>query len=219
MKRPTTWRFGLCLVSSDHCLRHSQGYLTAGMLHAEGNPCLTIKAWNGRLMIIFLDRCLRGYLQSVRESGSTPCVEAVTASVAARAICAWFDAVERAGRYLTQSEATSIYSYGMSFLQSYSRLGIQSVLSGSRRWKYIPKLHVFLHLCEDMLHTKLNCRHTHCFRDEDHVGLIKKLAAKVHKGPLIEFRILTRYLLRLGSWLPKGKENKMRQAESKDPAN
>ena len=72
MKRPTTWRFGLCLVSSDHCLRHSQGYLTAGMLHAEGHPCLTIKAWNGRLMIIFLDRCLRGYLQSVRESGSTP---------------------------------------------------------------------------------------------------------------------------------------------------
>lgn len=61
---------GLCLVWNKHYLRHSQGYLTAGMLHAgEGYPCLTIKAWNGRLLVIFLDRCLRAYLQSKRDAG------------------------------------------------------------------------------------------------------------------------------------------------------
>jgi hypothetical protein len=194
---------GLCLVWNKHYLRHSQGYLTAGMLHAgEGYPCLTIKAWNGRLLVIFLDRCLRAYLQTKRDAGETPCAEVISASVAARAICAWFDAVERAGRYLTQSEASWIYRYGLSFLKSYSRLAIQSALSGTHRWKYIPKLHVFLHINEDMLQSKLNCRHTHCFKDEDHVGLIKRLAVRVHKGPLFEFRILTRWLLRLGSWLP-----------------
>lgn len=181
-------------------LRHSQGYLTAGMLHAESHPCLTIKAWNGRLMIIFLDICLRAYLKSARDAGSDPGVEVTNAALAARSMCAWFDAVERGGRYLSQSEAASIFKFGMTFLKSYSRLGIQSVLSGSRRWKYLPKLHVFLHLCEDMLQSKQNCRHHHCFRDEDHIGLLKRLACRVHKGPLFEFRILTRWLLRLQSW-------------------
>lgn len=96
-------------------LRHSQGYLTAGMLHAEGFPCLTIKAHNGRLMLVFLDLCLATYIRSTRDAGGTPSSEVVNVSLATRALCGWYDAVERAGRYLTRDEADTIYNYGFSF--------------------------------------------------------------------------------------------------------
>lgn len=183
-------------------LRHSQGYLTAGMLHAEGFPCLTIKAHNGRLMLVFLDLCLATYIKSTRDADGTPSSEVVNASLATRALCGWFDAVERAGRYLTRAEADTIYNYGFSFLKTYQRLGVESVLNGSRRWKYIPKLHVVHHLLEDMKFSLVNCRFTHCFKDEDNVGLVKRLAVRVHKGNLFEYRILTRWLLRLDTWRP-----------------
>lgn len=45
----------------------------------------------------------------------------------------------------------------------------------------------------------------HCFRDEDFVGLCKRLAVRVHKGPLFEYRIMARWLLRLSSWDPSWK--------------
>ena len=183
-------------------LRHSQGYLTAGMLHAEGFPCLTIKAFNGRLMVVFLDLSLAAFIKKTRDSGGAPSAEVLNASIATRAICMWFDAVERGGRYLSQSEANDIYKYGLSFLKAYQRLAVTAVLTQSRRWKYLPKLHIFHHLCLDMKGSLLNCRHFHCFKDEDNVGLVKRLAVRVHKGPLFEFRILTRWLLRLDTWQP-----------------
>ena len=46
-------------------------------------------------MIIFLDICLRAYLNSARDAGSDPGVEVTNAALAARSMCAWFDAVER----------------------------------------------------------------------------------------------------------------------------
>ena len=91
---------------------------------------------------------------------------------------------------------------GSVFLKTYQRLGVESVLAHSRRWKYIPKLHVVHHLLEDMKVSLVNCRFTHCFKDEDNVGLVKRLAVRVHKGNLFEYRILTRWLLRLDTWRP-----------------
>ena len=172
------------------------------MLHSEGFPCLTVKAWNGRLLTIFIDKCFAAYIKAKEEAGSTVCAEVLNASLAARAICGWFDAVERAKRFLTQDEATTIYNFGMTFLKTYHRLSMMSVLSGVRRWKVIPKLHILMHLNEDAFHKRVNPRATHCFRDEDNVGLVKRLAIRVHKGPLFEYRILTRWLLRLGTWRP-----------------
>lgn len=107
------------------------------MLHAEGFPCLTIKAYNGRLMVVFFDVCLRAHINALRQAGGSPSVEVINAAVVCRSICAWFDGVERAERYLTQAQADNIYNHSMSFLKAYQRLGISAVLSQSRRWKQI----------------------------------------------------------------------------------
>lgn len=181
--------------------RHSQGYLTVGMLHADNFPCLTVKAWNGRLLLIFLDRCLEAKLASLRTSGAQPDVEILNASVATRALCKWFDLVERSGRFLEQSAADDIFRTGMLFLAVYERLALHSCAAGGRRWKYLAKLHVFAHLCEDMKSTYFNARFFHIFRDEDFMGLLKRLAVKVHKG-MLEYRVMTRWLLRLATWDP-----------------
>ena len=64
-------------------------------------------------------------------------------------------------------------------------------------WSFIPKLHAFAHLIDIVQHTIANSRFYHCFRNEDFMGLCKHFAVRVHKGPLFEYCILTRCLLRL----------------------
>ena len=173
------------------------------MLHAEGFPCLTVKAWNGRLLVIFIDRCLEAKIKSERDSNQQPGVELLNASVGTRSICRWFDLVERSPRNLEQQVANEIFDCGMCFLASYLRLAVHSVIQNGRRWKFLAKLHSFAHICEDMQITLINCRTFHTSRDEDMMGLLKRLAVRVHKGPLFEYRILTRWLLRLASWDPQ----------------
>ena len=182
--------------------RQSQAYLTPGMLHADAFPCLTLKAYNGRVMAVFLEVCLESQTQSLRRSNVLVDVELLNASVALKALCAWFDILERSPRFMNQADADSTFDFGMKFVKTYERLAILSVMRGSRKWKFIPKLHVYVHLLEDVKCTRANSRFFHCFRDEDFMGLCKRLAIRAHKGPLFEYRILTRYLLRLDSWQP-----------------
>ena len=49
---------------------------------------------------------------------------------------------------------------------------------------------------------RYNYKYVHTYKDEDNVGVMKKLAEKVAKGDLMEYRVLTRFLLRLASWQP-----------------
>ena len=187
--------------ASVHGLEHSQGYITPGVLHAEGYPSLTLKAHNGRLMVVFLSVSLDAHLAKVR-AGGEPGAELLNACVAARAMCGWFDKCERGGRFLNDEEANGIFRDGMAFVAAYERLALASLRAGGERWKVHHKMHGFVHLCEDALWLRSNSRFFHCFRDEDFMGLCKRLCQKVHKGPLCEFRILCRYLLRLNSWRP-----------------
>ena len=163
---------------------------------------MTVKAWNGRLLRIFIDRCLEAKIRNVRVAGEQPSVELLNASLATKGLCKWFDLVERSPRYLQQSVADEMFDAGQVFLKTYLRLALHSLIEKSQRWKFLPKLHSFMHLCEDVKSSLHNCRFFHCFRDEDFVGLCKRLAVRVHKGPLFEYRIMTRWLLRLSSWDP-----------------
>ena len=149
-----------------------------------------------------MDRCLETKLRVERTSNRQPSVELLNASVATKALCKWFDLIERSPRHLEQHVADQIFNAGMTFLATYNRLALHSVIQKHGRWKFLCKLHIFMHLCEDMRLTLCNCRMHHTFRDEDFMGLCKKLAIRVHKGALFEYRILTRWLLRLASWDP-----------------
>lgn len=165
------------------------------MSTADGYPTLCCKAFNGRLLLVFLDICVH-----TLTNNSRPDAELYNLCIASRSLRAWFDLVERAPRFLSQSQRVELYSLGQKFVKSLDRLAFIALMAGSSRWRLQPKLHAYIHLNEDHLHYGMNCRFYHCYLDEDHIGLTKRLTQKVHRGDLLEFRVLCRWLLRLGSW-------------------
>eukprot|EP00435_Cladocopium_sp_Y103_P008588 s3618_g2.t1 len=180
-----------------HQFQHSQGYITVGMLHiTDGFPALTCKAWNGQVLLVFLDSCANILFQQHPEE------ETELASLAARAMVCWFDRLARYGRYLTEIQSKDISKFGFTFLRLYQKLGYFSVTHNCGRWKLLPKHHPFRHVNEDMLSMRMNYRYVHTFKDEDNVGVCKRLAERVTKGDLMEYRVLCRFLLRLASWQP-----------------
>lgn len=50
-----------------------------------------------------------------------------------------------------------------------------------------------------MKRERYNVRYFHCFQDEDHIGVCKGLARRVHRK-LLELRVLGRFLLRLSTY-------------------
>ena len=60
----------------------------------------------------------------------------------------------------------------------------------------------FQEICFSMKTTRLNCRYTHCFMDEDMLGTMKGLARRVHRRAL-ELRVLGRWLLRIKTFRSK----------------
>jgi hypothetical protein len=92
----------------------------------------------------------------------------------------------------------------MKVVRTIERLAIIGLCKGINRWRLQPKLHCLVHISEDHRIFLVNARTYHCFIDEDFVGLVKRLALKCHRGDLLELRILLRWLLRIGSWIPGG---------------
>lgn len=178
-------------------LRHSQNFFTTGLVsHDNGYPYLTCKAYNGRVFLVFLTTCLDALLQQIGDNQ-----EVTLAFSTSKAMCVSFDRIERYGRYLTNSEARDLHDALMGTVYGYQKLALLSIRQGISRWKFIPKLHCVVHLAEDALAFRYNIKYHHCFKDEDNIGLLKKLAVMVAK-PLMEWRILLRWQLRLVSWIP-----------------
>ena len=171
--------------------------MTSGIMSTtDGYPTLCCKAFNGRLMLMFLDLCMH----TLAEGSSDP--EILNACVASRSLSMWFDRMERAPRFLTMSQRVELHGLGIKVVHTIERLAILGLSKGVNRWRLQPKLHCLIHLSEDHLIFGVNARTFHCYIDEDHVGLIKRLALKCHRGDLLELRIILRWLLRIGSWVP-----------------
>ena len=178
-------------------LRHSQNFFTTGLVsHDNGYPYLTCKAYNGQVFLVFLTTCLDTLVNQIGDDQ-----EINLALSTSKAMCVSFDRIERYGRYLTNSEARDLHDALIGTVSGYQKLALLCIRKGISRWKFIPKLHCVVHLAEDALAYKYNCKYYHCFKDEDNIGLLKKLAVMVAK-PLMEWRILLRWQLRLVSWIP-----------------
>lgn len=198
-KQPSLSKFGAVWLVA----RHSQGFISTGMIHvADGFPTLTVKAWNGQVLLYFLDVCMGALL----EEHQNPVVEEIQlARLATRSLVVWFDRLSRYPRYLSEWQAKDLSSHGFYFLRVFQKLSYISVIQHINRWKILPKFHPFRHINEDVAKFRMNYRYCHTFKDEDNVGVCKALAQKVAKGPLLEYRVLTRFLLRLASWQPSGR--------------
>ena len=176
--------------------------MSSGMLSFESGggafPCLSLKAWNGRLMVAFFQvvlqtLCSSRHLQPEDESLKE---ELVLASAATTAVTALLHHMETSPRYLTEQQAALMKEACTTYLRLYQVLAFKSAERRWCRWKAIPKMHLLLHLVEDQCKCKYNMRFFGCFQDEDFVGQFKLLVAEVPKE-LLEYRCMTRFLLRL----------------------
>ena len=178
-------------------LRHSQNFFSTGLIsHDNGYPTLSCKAWNGRVLLIFLTRCLDTLGAQVHDTEI--CLSASTC----KALCVFFDRMERAGRYLSDLQANELASACTAFIRGYDKLARLCVQKNVSRFKLIPKMHICRHFAEDIVRFKYNIKYRHCYKDEDCVEIMKRLACKVHAGSLMEYRIICRWLLRVSCWMP-----------------
>ncbi|CAE7254992.1 unnamed protein product [Symbiodinium sp. CCMP2592] len=184
------------------CLKpHSQATMTSGMLGFEGGayPSLNLKAWNSRLFVVFFEVVLKELVARDTAAGNELlCKELKLASAATTAMCAFLAGMEASPRYMSDEQCRYLHESMQSFLELYEVLIATSLARGTARWKAVPKHHLAWHLVEEMDRSHYNVRFYHSFLDEDYIGQWKLLAQSVPRD-LLEYRCLTRYLLRLGT--------------------
>ena len=125
--------------------RHSVPIITAGMLRdadAGDHVCLTLKAWNIRVLLAYLDVCLLKQLQLDEAANREPHAEVLLAACATRELVYWFLEQEAADRrYLLPEQARSICNHGDEYLKYAEKLSIYASTHSILRWKVLPKMH------------------------------------------------------------------------------
>ncbi|CAE7468247.1 unnamed protein product [Symbiodinium microadriaticum] len=180
---------------------HSINTITPGMLHdstsdAGDHPVLTLKAWNSRVWLAYMDHCM-GQQHETNLAAGIQDREMLLAVAATRNLLLWFCEQEAANQlYLTESEAETIYKHAMEYLKYAQALAQHASDAGVLRWKILPKHHAYLHLAENVLVDRWNPRGFHAFMDEDTVLQWKRLAVQM-PSTAMEERLLMRYLIRL----------------------
>lgn len=98
------------------------------------------------------------------------------------------------GIVLQPAETAKLKSAGISFVVVYLRLASLAVRQGMTQFKVRPKLHYFHHLVMDL--KKLNPKVVSCFGEESYMGVVGKLAGRVHRRTMPQ-RTIQRYLVKL----------------------
>lgn len=186
----------------DKRMGHTQRMFTAGrfggLQYMNERKTLVFKgkAWN--------TRCVPAWIAEVtRENTHLDGSHGDMRASCMYALAAWFNALEKNGpRSLDVQSAENISGHGLDFLRCYGTLAKKSREKTLRHfWVLKPKHHRMHHICKDVLKDKYSPRGYACWRDEDFVGHVKKIAAKVHPKNLSD-RVLFRWRVRLGVlWL------------------
>ena len=181
-----------------HGIMQSQPFITVGMMHlgsaaAPTPPELTLKAYHSRVFIAFLSCCCEVALQKAGDDSELQLIASLTSNLAH-----WHLAVETYPRYLLQQQAAHLWQLADRICRLHKELSARAIQSSSLCWPLKPKLHAFLEINFFMRKNLYNCRFTHCFKDEDCMGLCKHIARRVHRD-MLEFRLLCRLQLRFRS--------------------
>lgn len=181
-----------------HGIMQSQPFITVGMLHlgskaAPTPPELTLKAYHSRVFLAFLSCCCEVALQKAGDDSELQLIAVLTSNLAH-----WHLAVETYPRYLVQQQAAHLSQLADRVCLLYKELAARAIQSSSLCWPLKPKLHGFQEINFFMCKNMYNCRFSHCFKDEDCMGLCKHIARRVHRD-MLEFRLLCRLQLRYRS--------------------
>jgi hypothetical protein len=85
-------------------------------------------------------------------------------------------------------------SFGYDFIHTYIAMHNEAASRGLRRYSTIPKLHAFMHCLDDMQLLEHSARYHTCYREEDFVGRVGKIAAAC-SARNVGLRVLERWWL------------------------
>ncbi len=84
--------------------------------------------------------------------------------------------------------------------RSYQWLAHAALTSQKPLHKFTPKFHSFARMFKSIIHSYRNPRFEHCYMDEEFMGKVRNMSAKVH--PLtLPLRTAQHYILYLSRWL------------------
>ncbi|CAE7248882.1 unnamed protein product [Symbiodinium sp. CCMP2592] len=92
----------------------------------------------------------------------------------------FFGHMERAPRYLSDTDATNLFESGKNFFNHFGALTRMSLRLQKQEFLLRPKLHVLTHFLMDLKRYRTNPRMFHCYVDEDSMGLLKRICLKAH---------------------------------------
>ena len=113
--------------------------MNAGLMSYEGSayPCLNVKAWNGRCLLIFFFVVL-GVLKSTPGWPEALGEELRLADAATTALASYLHETECAGRYLSRDEAWKMRKAVETYLSLVQVLALCSLRRKIPRWKCVP---------------------------------------------------------------------------------
>jgi hypothetical protein len=88
-------------------------------------------------------------------------------------LCRFYEIIMGEGMFLSSAAKQELVLLGPVFFQTYVGLSREAVDSRKKAWKFTPKFHLFLHICEFQAITLMNPRFGWVYSDEDlqkHMG-------------------------------------------------
>ena len=99
-------------------------------------------------------------------------------------LCRFYDILGSESMFLSSAVKAEMPELCRMITSMYARLAKLSFDMGLRMWKMMPKLHLFIHLCEDQAPRFGNPRYYWTYGDEDLVGQMITIAEGVHPRTL-----------------------------------
>jgi hypothetical protein len=108
--------------------------------------------------------------------------------------------------WFSEEAAQAFYRAGVTFLTTYMSLSSRAAAADVAMWNITPKFHNVAHVFYSVMTDRVNPKFYHCYADEDFVGRIGRIGARVHPRTMSR-RTIERYLMGLHHRFAKAGDN------------
>ena len=97
----------------------------------------------------------------------------------------FYTILKEEGFFLSAAAKAEVAEIGPSLVMLYNALCVEAAAAGRKAWKFAPKFHMWVHLCEDQAQI-INPRNFWCYADEDLVGQAIEVSQSVHTATVAD---------------------------------
>ena len=153
------------------------GKLTVERLRTKGSwPKLKAKA--------AATRHLAAYALHLAQEFGTGAAEDRKILCLAQLLCQFYEILESESQFLAPAAKAELPKLGLRLVGVYTSLAVEAKRQGVKLWKLMPKLHLFLHLCEWQAISLGNPRYYWTYADEDLAGTMAEIAESCHPSTM-----------------------------------